>query len=585
MAVSINFSDRFHKETQKMQSLMQSYPGMEMGHHLNDHLQLLEAQASPHAEYPIEVLLLDMPKEEQLFRLLDFLQITPEEGKNLPLQLNDAAHRYQCHHIIRSGTATYRITLYNSAHIPVRSTSNLAPCFKLVCWFASEPPTEDEIEPILLRLDAESGIVFFLNYAAVNFMDGAPQLRMHALPPDQLPENLTVLLESDALKKILPLAHASRLLQGLEKVSASFSQYIAQQEKDIKTKKFQNQQEKHSFEQEGKLNLQDLYKQLKGGLQRDFSECERGIQDRLVRLGQRHSPNSLMAQIENRIQQVDHLQEENFAGNIRMTLPAGTQDTLVRTVFQGLRMQIDQDIFAFKEFIKQECGDLDKKMTEHHLAFSYSPQLQINLSRIEANIAEYVQFTQKYETEKKQLHFGDYLRAALGPIMAVGGLFMVMSLLGIPLRAIISGTNKFITVPIILGICGYSLYQFTRHNKARNIHEYDAELNRMRENLLTETRGMIRKVTDEWQREIIGALREELNQMVNTLENLFAHAAAEHKENIQRAQRSVQRRENALGQRESTHLSVLKNKENYDRLLAQLSGELMNQYQQQLQQL
>src|SRR5690606_37348538 len=210
-----------------------------------------------------------------------------------------------------------------------------------------------------------------------------------------------------------------------------------------------------------------------------------------------------------------------------MTLPAGTQDTLVRTVFQGLRMQIDQDIFAFKEFIKQECGDLDKKMTEHHLAFSYSPQLQINLSRIEANIAEYVQFTQKYETEKKQLHFGDYLRAALGPIMAVGGLFMVMSLLGIPLRAIISGTNKFITVPIILGICGYSLYQFTRHNKARNIHEYGAELNRMRENLLTETRGMIRKVTDEWQREIIGALREELNQMVNTLENLFARAAAE----------------------------------------------------------
>src|SRR5690606_28194131 len=273
--------------------------------------------------------------------------------------------RYQYQHVLRGGTATYRMTLYNSAHMPVRSTSNLAPCLKLVCWFASEPPTEDEIEPILLRLDAENGIVFFLNHAEENFMQAAPQLQVQALHPAQLPENLSLLLESGPLKNILPLAHATRLLQGLEKISESFYQFIWQQEKDIKTKKFNAQQDINSVKQEEKLNLRDLFQQLKGGLQRDFSECERGIQDRLIRLGQRHSPNSLMAQVENLIQQVDHLQEENFAGNIRMTLPAGTQDTLARTVFQGLRMQIEQDIFAFKEFIKQESSDLGEKLKEH----------------------------------------------------------------------------------------------------------------------------------------------------------------------------------------------------------------------------
>lgn len=574
-----------------MQELMHSYPGMEMGHHLRNHLQLLEQQSSPTSEYPIEILLLDMPNEEQLFRLLDFLQITPEEGRNLPLQLNDAAYRYQYAHVLRCGTATYRISVYSSAHIPVRSTSNLAPCLKLVCWFASEPPTADEIEPILLRLDAESGIIFFLNYAADNFMQGAPQLKMHLLSPEQLPENLSVLLESDALKKILPLAHATRLLQGLEKISASFSQYISQQEKDLKIKNFNVQQELNAVEQEEKLKLRDLLQQLKGDLQRDFSECDRGVQDRLIRLGQRHSPNSLMAQVENLIQQVDHLQEENFAGNIRMTLPAGTQDTLARTVFQGLRMQVEQDIFAFKEFIRQESGDLADKLKEHHIEFSYTPHLQINLSRLEANIAEYVQFTQKYEVEKKKLKPLEYIRAAMAPFIAVG-VFMLFSKFqgdGEKRKGFLSKFLDFMvsdTALIILGtIAIVSFYQFLKNAKARKTHDYETELNRMRENLLAETRGMIRKITDEWQREIIGALREELNQLVNTLEHVLAQAGKEHSDKIQQAKRSLQHRRQGLNQRADNHKTVKKNKDTYDRELAKFNGELMNQYQQQLQQL
>lgn len=567
-----------------MQDLMRSYPGMEMGHHLSDHLQLLEQQSSPSSEYPVEILLLDMPKEEQIYRLLDFLQITPEEGRNLPLQLNDAAHRYQYLHILRSDIATYRITVYNSAHIPVRSTSNLAPCLKLVCWFASEPPTEDEIEPILLRLDAENGIVFFLNYTNNNFMQGAPQLRMHTLNPDQLPENLSTLLESDALKNMLPLAHATRLLQGLEKVSESFSQYISQQEKDIKTKKFNAQQDINTVTQEEKLNLRDLFQQLKGGLQRDFSECERSIQDRLIRLGQRHSPNSLMAQVENLIQQVNYLQEESFAGNIRMTLPAGTQDTLARTVFQGLRMQVEQDIFAFKEFIKQESSDLAEKLKEHRTEFSYTPQMQINLSRLEANIAEYVQFIQKYETEKKPLQFSDYIRAATAPFMGVMSIFLMTRFIP-PLKKLITDEIMLAIGLILLPTAIYSFYKFLQHTKARKAHDYDTELNRMRESLLAETKGMIRKVTDEWQREIIGALREELNQLVNTLEQVIAQTAKDHKDKIQQATRSVQLRRQGLEQRERSHQSVLKNKDTYDRSLAQFKGELMHQYQQQLQQL
>lgn len=570
---------------------MRNYPGMEMGHHLSDHLQLLQQQSSPSSEYPIEILWLDMPREEQLYRLLDFLQINPEDGRNLPLQLNDSAHRYQYQHILRSNIATYQITIYSSAHIPIRSTSNLAPCLKFVCWFSSEAPPEDEIEPILLRLDAEGGILYFLNYANNDFMSTVPQLKVRTLNPEQLSEKLSSILETETLKTILPMAHATRLLQGLEKISESFSQYISHQKKDIKTKKFTVLHDQNAIEQEDKLNLRELFQQIKGGLQRNFSECERSIQDRLIRLGQRHSPNSLMAQVENHIQQVDHLQEESFAGNIRMTLPPGTLDTLVRTVFQGLRMQIEQDIFAFKEFIKQESTDLGKKLKEHRIEFSYTAQMQINLSRLEATVAEYIQFTQKYEVEKKKLAPIDYLRAAFAPFMGMGMLFVFSKFSDKEegKKDFIFKIIELLTSKIafyILGIIAIvSFYKFLQYTKARKAHDYETELNRMRENLLAEARGMIRKVTDEWQREIIGALREEQNQLVNTLELVFAEAAKVHKDKIQQTSRSIHARKSALDQRERNHESVLKNKDNYDRSLAQLKGELMNQYQQQLEQL
>src|SRR5690606_22346090 len=279
-------------------------------------------------------------------------------------------------------------------------------------------------------------------------------------------------------------------------------------------------------------------------------------------------------------------------------------------------MQIDQDIFAFKEFIKQESTDLGKKLKEHRIEFSYTPQIQINLSRLEANIAEYVQFTQKYETEKKQLQFSDYMRAATAPFMGVMSLFLISRF--IPALKVLTQYMWLIGL-ILIPIAVYSFYKFLQNTKARKAHDYDTELNRTRESLLAETKGMIRKVTDEWQREIIGALREEQNQLVNTLELVFAETAKVHKDKIQQTSRSIHARKSknlvkklelvfseeakvhkdkiqhtsrsiharksALDQLERNHESVLKNKDNYVRSLAQLKGELKNQYQEQLEQL
>lgn len=584
MAVTSVFSERFLKATQGLQDLMNSYPGMEMGHHLLSHLHSLTEQASPISAYPIEVLFLDTPNDEQLYKFFDFFKIDPSKGQSLLHSLSDSASRFTYQYMYRVAESNFAITLYNSAHLPVRSTAAIAPCLKLIFWFSSEAPLESEIEPILLRMDAEGGVVWLIHANEENFMDDLSQLKVFGLKHSDLPSLWEEILSASKITAQLPVLHSMRLLQSLEKVSDAFYQFIAQQEKDIKTKKFNAQQDINTVKIEEKLNLRDLFQQLKTGLQRDFSESERGILDQLAKLSQRHTAQSLMAQIEQQIQEVQHLREENFAGNIRMTLPENTVDNLKRTLYQGLRLQIEQQIFSFKEFVKQECESIAKELFQHHIDFVYHPQMQINLSRVEANMAEYVHFGQKYEVEKKPLQVSDYIRAATAPFMTVMSVFLLTRFIP-PLKKLLNETTMIAISCVLLPIAVYGFYKFLQNTKARKAHDYDSELNRMRENLLVESKSIIRKVGDEWQREIISALRDELNALINSLEIVFAQAGEQHKDKVQQAQRSVQRRVQGLEQRERAHQTTMKNKETFDRSLAQFKGELMHHYQQNIQQL
>ncbi len=583
MAVSTIFSDRFQKAISGLRELMRGYPGMEMGHHLDVHLQELGLQATAFKEYPVEVLFLDTPREQQLLPLFRFLQVDEQQGTELLQHLNNPQNKFVYTYTVGSASAGFTMQVYNSAHLPVRSTGKVVPCLKFVFGFAEDLADQDEIEPILLRLQAEGGVLVAVYNSSDSFISSAERLKVIPIRLDSLPGTFEDLLSKENLTPLLPLLHSDRLLHGLEKISESFDQYITQQEKDLKTKKFNAQQDINAVKLEEKLNLRELFQQIKGELQRNFSECERTINDQLVKTGQKHSGNSLMAKVEQQVQEVDHLEEENFAGSLRMTLPAGTHEKLLFTISQGLRTHIEQDVFSFREFVKQETDALMKELKKHGVSFSYTPRIQVNLSRLEANMLEYISFTQKYEIEKKQLQFTDYTRAAMAPIMGFMSLF-VLSRLVAPLGKILNEymwVLAFILIPLSI----YSFSKFLKNTKVRKAHDYETDLNRMRESLLAESKGMIRKITEEWQREIVSALREELALIINAVEQVFSSASEDHKDKVQVAQRSVQRRVQGLEQRERGHQTIAKNKETFDRSLAQFKGELMNQYQQSIQKL
>ncbi len=589
-----SFIGRFQKAADSLLMLMQSYPGMEMGHHLLTHLATLCGHVRERVAFPVEVILLDSPQEEQARWLLHFLQLDQGLYTDLTEAVNQADRRFTFHgQPAADGSTAYAYRIYTSAHFPVRDTASIRPTMKLALWFGTQNPPADELEPIQLRLAAEGGVLVHAFHSSSPLLHDMDDLRVLARSLDQLPETLGMLIEQQKLHECMPLVYGMGLVQGLERISDAFDQFVMQQDKDIRTKKFNAQQDINAVKQDEKLNLRDLFQQLKGNLQRDFNEFERGINDQLQRMGQKYNSQSLMAAVEQQVMRVQQLEEESFAGALRMRLPTGTQDQLQRTIMQSLRSQIDQDLFSLKEFLKHESTETQQQLAKHHIEFGYQPRMQLNLSRIQSNMQEYVQFQQKYETEKKKLQIMEYIRAGMAPFMGVSSILALQrySRYADPGEKGVRKPSFFqefmgkygIYIGCILAVFAiYAFYNFYKNNKLRRAHDYDAELNRMRDGLVGESKNMIRKVADEWSRELSTSIREELNGMVNQLDSAFATAAEVHKEKIQQSQRSVQRRIQGLEQRERGHQTAVKSKDSFDRSLAQFKGEIYQQYHQTL---
>jgi len=579
------FADRYQKASEGLDQLMAQYPGMEAGHHLKSHLGDVRSLLQQRLVFPMEVVWLDSPNEAQLEQFLAFFHISATEAATLTQSLQNQSSRYAYRHMLQETALAMDIEVYNSAHLPIRNTRKLLPTCKLVYWFNAEAPDATELLPIVLRLQSEGGCLIHIHACAEPLLVQNEGLKVMAVAWDRQPSTVEELLSSLQLPAKLPLLLGWRLVEGLEKISDAFNLFIAQQEKDLRTKKFHAQQEVNGVKQEEKANLREVFQQAKTQLQRDFNEFERGVSEQIQRLGQKTDERSLLAKVSQFTQQISHLDSEVVMGNVRMCLPRGTVETLRQRIHEGLQSQVDQDIFALKEFFKQVENDLQQLLAKHFMSFDYQPQIQLNLSRIRASLQEHVQFQQKYTVEKRKLQFVDYMKGAMAPFMALSSLFMLFMLLGTNLKREVSMGNKLITVPIILGVCGYSLRQFIRNTRAKEAQDREMELQRMQENLVNEAKGMIRKVSDDWLRDLTTAVREELNNFIAHLDQVFALAAEQHKERLQQNQRTVQRRLQGIEQRERSHQTTLRSKETYDRSLAQFKGEVTQQYHQMLQQL
>ncbi|GLB50038.1 hypothetical protein Y10_24060 [Neptunitalea sp. Y10] len=570
------FYNRYVKAVDSLYDLMKNYPGIQMGHHLITHLEEMRRRVVSPDALPAEIIFLDTPSFDDLKKIVKFLGVNEVLVEDIQIAITNAKTRYSYETLVNFTGVNLRLKFYNSAHLPIRSTAAIQPVFKLAFWLSDEAPGSGEFETIALRLQSEGGILFFINTSENQFLKTSGELKVLPTSYKNMPESIEVLLASKGITSMLPIFYGARLLQGLEKISDAFYQYVVQQEKDIKTKKFNAQQDINQVKQDEQLNFRELYQGIKKNLQRDFSEFERGVNDAVIKMNQSRQENSLMYKVSTEIDEIATLEEQVIAGKLKMSLPEEKLTHVSQMIATGIRNQMDQDVFSLKEFLNQEIEDCKKKLEQYHIEFSYSPNIQFNLSRVEANIVEYNQFVQRYETDKKNLETGDYIRAALKPFMTVFSLMMILRFVP-SLRKSVGEYIPYIGLALA-PFAIYTFYKFLKHTKEQKELDYKNELNRMRDTLYKESKSIVKKLGDEWLRELVSTLRDELNEFIGELEHTFSVASDEHKTKIQDSQRAVQRRIQGLEQRDRAHQSTLKGKDSFDKLLAQFKGELIQQY-------
>ncbi|MBW7960580.1 hypothetical protein H3C65_03775 [Patescibacteria group bacterium] len=579
MAFTKPFIERFQKVFEGLNQMMDDYPRMEGGHHLKNHLESAFQEVRTSQPISVEMIWLDSPSEEQLLRFCDFSLLK----KNRIEELTEITSRTK-----NGGVFSYPVdiqeqpffmSVYRGEDFPIRSTAHQLPAVKLLFKFNGEKPEVEDIDSVLLRTDSEGGLIIFIQEGDNMLIDNSDGLRVLNVEWSALPENLDTFFELNKLLPVVQLMQHIRYVEGMEKISEAFQQYMGHQERDMKTRRFNAQQEINNLKERDQLDYRDFFQKLKSGLQRDFSELENGINEKIIQLRQLHNPKSLMSEVEKKIDEIDQLSEEEFAGNILMGIPEVTRQDLLAFISQNLKRLMMQGIQTLDVFLSQEVESIKDKMKEKGLRFSYQPSLNINTSRIELNLMEYLQFQQKYEVEKKKLEFTDYMRAALAPFMSLMSLFILMRFGGNDARKSFNSVLVYIGLALI-PIAAFGFYKFLQNSKEKKARDYVIDLQKMKSSLINESKNIVNKFSSEWQKEVVDAIRSEMNQMINAMDPVFASSSESMKKDIANQQRSVQRRLQGLEQRERSHQNVARTKESYDKALAQFKGELMNQYNQ-----
>jgi hypothetical protein len=566
-----------------LNDLLKNYPGINQGHHLFEHVENLLSYTKE-KKYVFEVLFLDKPDEEGLKKIATFFNLDEEATRGLKNHLetnNSSSGVFQVDQPLK--TILAKIKFYTAENIPTRTTGQYIPAIKFIFWFQKEPPLAQDVEMIQFRLEAEGGLSLLFSQNPVVGLSSINDFRI-------ISKNLSVIeplkytdwLLQEKLADNLDLLKAQSIVKSLEKLSVAFSQFLDQEENDIRTKKFGTQQEVNNLKQQEKVSLRDSFQRLKTDLQRDFMDFEKGINDRISSQN-RMQEGSLLSKTEAMINGITGFEKAEFGSRVQLSLSKTFKQELLDLLKSSCEKQINQDIFSFKDFVEQSTETVRKNISGNQMEFTYYPKVYFNSQQLSNMLEDLFIINKEYVTEKKKLQKMDYFRAATKPLMIVSSVSMAVAAISsgkISVMKFINGGNKgftfttFLYGSVMLGVIGYSFYSFFKSNKEAEEQLHDQELKKMQESLKAEARSMLKRFIDEWSRMVITQTREEMNNLIQNLEYSFSEHGENQKNKLADSQRDIQRRMQGLEQRERAHSTTVKSREQYVKAISQLNGEI-----------
>lgn len=353
----------------------------------------------------------------------------------------------------------------------------------------------------------------------------------------------------------------------LDALTAAFSLLLEQEDRGIKVKRALAQQRAGKIQQRGGTATgSDLVADVRSRVQRQFSEFERGLNERATGV---FTPGSgaLWRAAEERIAALAELERTPLTKVDRLRVPAPFREDLVAFLRERIATHAQQDLQQMAEMYRVVAKDVERSLQAAGappLDLTFDAMRDGALARLLDNA---LAFQKEYAGELPRSGFYEYAMAARRYQMMF---FLLFSSFGL---SFLRNLREFM-IPFSIVLLSFGAYRIAVNVSKERVESTARELEKARESL----RSDVRRILTDAQRAWTGAVGQHLQVQIplalaNVESVLREHAsrrAAEGAEEKQRVQRQLQGIENV----ERKLQAVTRGRDAVAKAVAQVRGEL-----------
>ena len=387
------------------------------------------------------------------------------------------------------------------------------------------------------------------------------------------------MVEASTLQQILsssPYCDAKELLQtfavanSLSKLSEVLSLAVDQEVKGTKIKRAMIQQKAAKMQQQGMVNSNEFFSELRSYIQHQLYDFERGAANRMNDLFAPQT-GTLFVEIKNRINGLDTLEKISMAKTTQLSIPGSFSQALLKVIFEKVIAHCRNDLLTMKDFFKLISQGVEDKIMKSK-GPPVVPQFQfISVEQVEKLLDGKILLERMFKGELPRKGFYEYLMAARRYQMVA---FMLLSAFGLSFLRRYREYMIPLTI-VLLSVGGISIFHSVRRERTEGLAK---EIEKAKDLLQAELTRIFNDIQRGWSTLISNHLKEQSVALMSQIESSTRHHYR-HQIDIETEEKQrVQRQLHGLDTQERTLLGVKKARDAFNNTLVQLIGDLPQLY-------
>jgi hypothetical protein len=369
------------------------------------------------------------------------------------------------------------------------------------------------------------------------------------------------------------LYRAHSACSALDSLAGVLTMVAEQQAKELKLNKSTTTQKLSKFGGTGPGAAKpaspaaDIVAEIKGRTQRLASEFERGASERLLELLNQPT-GSLAREVDNLIEELDHLDQEQRVTTIGSRVPPEFIDQINRTIRERFFRHAMADVTAMNDLFRMIGQDVDRTLAA---AGGYPITAQFRYltdERVRRTLDMYGTFQVNYKGESAAKGFSEYLSSVRKYSML---LVMAASMFGM---SSLVRQYREITVPVTIILVGWGTYSVYTGTKRQRIEVLEKQLDDARIQMRNEIKRIMAELQKAWDGFLKAYLKEQIDGTMAELEAGIKDYQARRGGAQDPEKDRLQRQMQALEAAEKKLTASAKNRETLVQSVQQTRGDL-----------